>query len=291
VTSRELSLVLLSALLHALWNFRTKGSRNPLAFALLLTACTASCAICIFPFVEWREVPSQLWWVVSVSATVHTLYFYCLSKGYQSGDLSLVYPIARSTPAFVPLIAIPLLGERLSVPGALGIAVVVAGIWLVHAEGWRWRNLAEPGTKFALVTLAATVGYSLFDKQGMAILSDASWSSPVPRALVYFCVVETMMFALFLPLALREVGRAGLRTAAREELRTAAAAALASIASYTLILEAFRTASVSYVVAARQSSVLFALVLGGIFLRDRPSRPRMLGVIATVAGVVLIAIA
>jgi drug/metabolite transporter (DMT)-like permease len=291
VTGRDLALVLLSALLHALWNFRTKGSRNPLAFAVLLAACTAGGAVCLFPFVDWGELPSRLWWVVSASAVVHTVYFYSLSKGYQAGDLSLVYPIARSTPAFVPLIAVPLLGERLSVPGALGIAVVVAGIWLVHAEGWRWRNLAEPGTKFALATLAATVAYSLLDKQGMGVLSDTSWSSPVPRALVYFCVIETMMFALFLPLALREVGAAGLRRAAREELGTAAGAALASIASYTLILEAFRTASVSYVVAARQSSVLFALILGGIFLRDRPSRPRLIGAIATVAGVALIAIA
>jgi uncharacterized membrane protein len=70
-----------------------------------------------------------------------------------------------------------------------------------------------------------------------------------------------------------------------------AGAALAATASYALILEAFRTASVSYVVAVRQSSVLFAVALGVIFLRERPSRIRVLGALATVAGVALISLA
>jgi drug/metabolite transporter (DMT)-like permease len=291
VTPREISLVLLSALLHAAWNLSTKGSGNPVAFALLLRTTMACLLIALVPFFELSEIPAAVWWILLGSALVHTFYLYCLSKGYQSGDLSVVYPIARSTPAFVPLAAVPLLGERLSALGALGIAVVVVGIWLVHAEGWRWRNLGHPGVKYALLTLAATVGYSLFDKQGMAVFTDATWSGPIPRAMAYLFLLEVLGVPLFLPLALREVGVEGLRRAFRMEIRTVAGAALAATASYTLILEAFRTASVSYVVAARQSSVLFAVALGVIFLRERPSRIRVLGAFATVAGVALISLA
>ena len=69
------------------------------------------------------------------------------------------------------------------------------------------------------------------------------------------------------------------------EYRGAIGAGLASFASYVLILEAFRTASVSYVVAARQVSVLFAVALAALFLHERPSRLRLLGTLATVAGV------
>jgi drug/metabolite transporter (DMT)-like permease len=290
VTSREITLVLLSALLHAMWNLSTKGSRNPVAFAMVLSAITVVGLVALLPFFELGEIPWPAWRVLMASAVFHALYFFCLSKGYQSGDLSLVYPIARSTPAFVPLVAVPLLGETLSVPGALGIAVVVSGVWLVHADGWRRPRLRDLATRYALLTLAATVGYSLLDKQGMDALTGATWSSPVPRAVVYFFVVETLMFFLFFPLALRAVGAESLRGIARSELRGAAGAALASFASYSLILEAFRTAPVSYVVAARQLSVIFAVALGMVLLRERPSRVRLLGALATVAGVALIAV-
>jgi drug/metabolite transporter (DMT)-like permease len=245
VTPRELSLVLLSALLHALWNLSAKGSQNPVAFALLLRTTMACMLMTVLPFFELRDVPSEVWWIIGGSTIVHTFYLYCLSKGYQSGDLSLVYPIARSTPAFVPLAAAPLLGERISPLGALGIAVVVAGIWLVHAEGWRWRNLAHPGLKYALLTLAATVGYSLLDKHGMETFAEAVWSGPAPRALAFLVLLEAAGVPLFFPLALREVGAAGLRRAIRVEFWSVARAALAATASYALILEALGLVSLA----------------------------------------------
>ena len=66
--------------------------------------------------------------------------------------------------------------------------------------------------------------------------------------------------------------------------------ALASFASYALILEALRTAPVSYVVAVRQTSVIFAVILAVGWLGERPSRIRVLGGLATVVGVALIAL-
>ena len=65
--------------------------------------------------------------------------------------------------------------------------------------------------------------------------------------------------------------------------------ALISFASYGLILQALRTAPVSYVVATRQISVLFAVAIGALRWRERPSRLRLLGALATVVGVALVA--
>ena len=285
MTSRELTLVLLSALLHALWNFSTKGSRSPLAYALIIAGVTGGSLIPVLPLFDWRQVPSTVWAILLVSGGIHALYFYWLAKGYESGDLTLVYPIARTTPAFVPFLAVPLLGEHVSLAGALGIAVVVAGIWLVHAEGLRWRTFRDRAVLFALLTLATGVLYSILDKEGMARLNDVAWSGPAPRSVVFFVVEEAVMLVLLLPLALRDIGWARFRAVARAEYRGAIGAGLASFASYVLILEAFRTASVSYVVAARQVSVLFAVALAALFLHERPSRLRLLGTLATVAGV------
>ena len=69
------------------------------------------------------------------SALTHACYGLWLSRAYAHADMSLVYPIARSTPAFVPLIAVPLLGESVSPLGALGIALVVLSLWAVTADG------------------------------------------------------------------------------------------------------------------------------------------------------------
>jgi drug/metabolite transporter (DMT)-like permease len=149
--------------------------------------------------------------------------------------------------------------------------------------------MARSSLTFALLTLIASVGYSLFDKAGMSELGRAPWDTPVPRAIVYYVLLSLSGGLVFAPLALRRVPPRALAALARTELRSAVVAALVSFASYGLILQALVTAPVSYVVAARQSSVLFAIAIGVLRWRERPSRLRLAGALATVAGVALVA--
>jgi drug/metabolite transporter (DMT)-like permease len=288
----DLALVLASALLHASWSVSIKSSADPLSFNLLQSWVALAALALIAPAVAFGEIPRPVWLLLAATGPVHALYLYWMSRAYQYGDLSLVYPIARSTPALLPFVAAPLLGERISPGGAAGIAVVVTGIWLVHgARRWRAALLWEPATRFAFLTLAATVAYSLIDKAAMAELAGARWSSPVPRAVVYSILLSNAHAVCFAPLVLRARGAAALRATARSELRSATTASLVSFASYTLILSALESAPVSYVVAVRQSSVLFAVALGVLMLGERPGRERVWGTLATVAGVALIALA
>jgi drug/metabolite transporter (DMT)-like permease len=214
-----------------------------------------------------------------------------MTRAFEHGDLTLVYPIARSTPAFIPLAAAPLLGERISAGAALGIAIVVAGIWLVGAGGGVSRPaLLSTAARYAFLTLAAGVGYSLVDKAAMATLGAAPWSSAVPRAFVYAVLLGITGTFVFAPLAWLRT-RKGLAERLRHgQLGRATFASVVSYAGYALVLAAMQTAPVSYVVAGRQTSVLFALVMGVLWLRESPGRPRVLGAIATVAGVALIAL-
>lgn len=142
---------------------------------------------------------------------------------------------------------------------------------------------------FALLTLLASIGYSLCDKSAMAKLGAAPWDAPVPPAIVYYVLLSLSGGLVFAPLALRRVRPSELRALARGELRNAVIASLVSFASYGLILQALRTAPVSYVVAARQTSVLFAIAIGALRWHEQPSRLRLLGAAATVAGVALVA--
>jgi drug/metabolite transporter (DMT)-like permease len=283
--------VLGSALLHAIWSAAIKDSRDPLCFNLLQKCFFGvGFAVSLFGF-QWSEVPLEVWRLVAVTGVAHGLYFYWMSRSFEGADLSLVYPIVRSTPALLPFIAVGFLGESVSPAGALGIAIVVAGMWLVHTQGdLRLSALLRPGLGFAYLTLLATVVYSLTDKAAMARFSAAPWTGPLPRSIVYFWLITAANAALFVPLALRRVSGPLFREVARAEWPRAAGAVLISLASYTLILEAFQRAPASYVVAVRQMSVLFAMAIGAFALRERPGRPRVIGALATVLGVALIAL-
>ena len=291
MTSFELLLVLASAALHAIWSAAIKGSGNPLAFNLLQEAVAVTAALLILPLVELDEIPAAVWKLTAATGIAHGLYFYFMSRAYQEADLSLVYPIIRSTPAFLPLIAVPLLGESVSLWGALGIAILVAGIWLIHADrSPKLRTLRSRGIRFAYLTLAATVAYSLLDKQAMVHLSEAAWTGPLPRTVVFYFMLSVANTLVFVPLALRRVSWVALRQVGRRDGARAVAALAGSLLSYSLILEAFQTAPASYVVAVRQVSVLFALLFAVVWLRERPDRRRIIGATATVAGVALISL-
>ena len=291
MTAHELALVLASALLHAWWSFAIKGSRDPLAFNLLQLVAPFAILLALAPFVVWSEVPAPVWGLLAATSLFHGLYFYWMTRAFEHGDLTLVYPIARSTPAFIPLAAAPLLGEQISPGAGLGIAIVVAGIWLVGAGGAVSRSaLLSPAARYAFLTLAAGVGYSLVDKASMARLGAAPWSSPVPRAYLYAVLLGIAGTFVFAPLAWLRQRKGLLQRLRQGQLARASFASVVSYLGYALVLAAMQTAPVSYVVAGRQTSVLFALVMGVLWLGETPGRPRIWGAVATVAGVALIAL-
>jgi drug/metabolite transporter (DMT)-like permease len=290
VSATVIALVLASALLHAAWSASIKGSASPLAFNLVQTVVTVPFAALGLLAFDLGDVPPLAWACAVGTGVSHGLYLLWLSHALERADLTLAYPIVRSTPALLPLLAVPFLGEVPSPLGALGIAVVVSGIWLVHGSGLRLHTLVSPALRYAWLTLLATVGYSLSDKAAMAALDGGRWSGPLPAALAWFCVLSLAGSLVFVPLALRRVPRAQIQSVLRSDLGRASRAVLVSLIGYGLILEAFRHAPASYVVAVRQTSVLFAAWIGIAFLGERPDRARLAGAAATVAGVGLIGV-
>jgi drug/metabolite transporter (DMT)-like permease len=287
----ELGMVLLSALLHAVWNAHAKDTESPTAFLALLAIATVASGLLLVPFVDLGQVPASVWWIVPCTALIHTAYNICLGRAYERGDLSVVYPISRSTPAFVALIAIPVMNDPVSPMGAFGIGVVMLGMWLVHTDGRiAWKAMFAPGIGYAYLTLLTTVGYSILDKLAMKRFAAAPWQGAIPQALVYFYLLTTVQASLFVPIAYKQVPPGTFGRVLSARWGRLALGLVASVASYCLILEALRTASVSYVTAVRQSSVVFAAILSMLVLRESPSRPRLLGAILTVVGVASIAL-
>ncbi len=287
-----LGLVLLSSLLHAAWTASIKGSRDPLAFNLLQAVPFVPIVAGMLLVVDLSAVPARAWQMFAASSVVHAAYVYWLSRALETTDFSVAYPIMRSTPAFLPLVAVPLLGERVSLVGALGIGVVVAGMWLVHTRGsFRLANFVQPGTGFAYLVLLSTVAYSLTDKAAMVALTGNGWSQPVPASLLYFYGIGVGYAVCMAPFALRRTSLRDLATVGRREWRAILAAGAGSAASYSLILEAFRSAPASYVVTVRQASVLFAVAIAAFWFREAPGRARVAGALLTVLGVALVSLA
>ena len=289
--STDLAIVLASALLHAGWSVAIKASGDPLAFNVLQWLAFSLALVGLAPWIDLHALPGEVWWLLAGAGVAHGVYFYWLSRAFEHGDLSLVYPIVRSTPAVLPLFAIPLLGELPSPGGVLGIAGVVVGIWLVQGSGrLHARDFGATGLGFAYLTLGATVAYSLIDKQTMTLMAERAPVGPRPWAFVYMLLLSALSGGVLLPLALRARGLRALFRAGRGLFGRAALAAGVSGLSYGLCLMALETSDASYVVAVRQTSVLFAAILAVPLLGERVGLRRALGAIATVTGVAMIAL-
>ncbi len=279
-----LVLVLTAAVLHATWNALSKRARHPLCF--LWSAVTLASVLGLpaaLPMLLTGGVPLAAWPYVIATIGLHALYFYALGRAYQSGQFSVVYPVARGLGvALVPGIALLVFDEWPSPLGALGIGLVVIGVVALHLTGARpeaSRLALSAGTWWALATGLTTAAYSLVDKAGVMRLH------PVP----YIVLMFLGMSLALLPVVLSE--SPALRREWRANWQTIVAAAVMTLVAYLLVLFAFRLSKTAYVVAARETSIVLSALIGTFWFREGRSLPRLAGAAVILAGVVCVALA
>jgi drug/metabolite transporter (DMT)-like permease len=271
--------------MHAAWNALAKRGHNQFVF---LWSSVSLATLLLLPLGLLRlpaeSAPLRGLPFVAASVVIHALYFYALGRSYRHGDFSRVYPMARGLGvALVPLLALPLLGERLSWLGALGVGLVVLGIVALSVvPAGSVASVAGgrgAGTAWALVTGLTIAAYSLVDKAGVARLH------PMP----YIALMGLGLSVLLAPVVLAD--RAALGHEWRLNWRTILVASAMNLTSYLLVLFAFRLSKVGYVVAARELSILFSAFVGSLWLREGRLTPRLAGASVVLAGVVCIALA
>ncbi len=271
--------VLVGALLHAGWNALVKAGEDKEADTALVHGLGSVAAA---PLVLWVGLPEPAAWpYVALSGLIHLGYYTALAGAYRHGDLGLTYPIMRGfAPMLVALASASTIGERPS-PGAwLGIAGITLGVALV--------GLSNPGRAlhhgkavgFALANAAIIAGYTLVDGVGVRLAGDAA------RYVVALFLVDGLPYLLFVFVRRSPARRADLLAYARRRWPIALAGGLASIASYAIALWAMTRAPVASVAALRETSVLFATVLGVWLLKERFGGQRALGTLVLVGGVV-----
>jgi len=273
VSTAALALTLAAALLHAGWNVLLGGARDVRA----ATAVTLGLAVLLFAPVAaatWSVEASAVPWIVASSA-LELAYFVLLTAAYSRSDVSLVYPIARGTAPVLVLIVAGLVGATVGLWQAAGVALVGLGVVLVRGL----RGHADTrGLALALAIGGTIAAYTLVDNEGI------EHAAPVPYLVLVLAPVA--LAALLLEV---RAGRAGALRAVNG--RVAVAAAVASFGAYALVLAALELAPAASVAAVRESSILFAAVLGALFLRESVGLGRLAGAAFIVAGVVLVATA
>ena len=146
MTTVAFTLVIASAIFHATWNLLLKRSNHKIAFLWSLGAVSFAAFLipaAVSAYMDGIGARGVMFGVVS--ALLHGVYGLALSRGYQLGDLSAVYPISRGMgPALIPLAAVLLLDERASVAAGIGIALVVAGIYAISIQARSLRDLTQP---------------------------------------------------------------------------------------------------------------------------------------------------
>jgi len=291
-----LSLVLVAAVLHAGWNVLLKTSGDPLRTAVRLQAFGTAVLVPlgVVAWIAGGRPPIEPAAVALAlgSGALEAVYFVCLSAAYGRGDLSLVYPLARgSAPLLSILIGIGLLGERLGLPAAIGVAALVTGILLVARP---WRALRAAGREhrgaigFALATGASIAAYSAVDRVGVRILEPWLYGA-------FLAVFATVILAVTV-----EVGRRSgiISTPAVAERPTSVwrdgVAGVLSLTAYLLILFAYSQAPLAAVAPLRESGIVLAAAWGALRLGESNGRREAITRIAAaalvVAGAVLLAI-
>jgi drug/metabolite transporter (DMT)-like permease len=270
--------VLFSAGLHAAWNALVKTTDDAfLRFALI----DATGLVFSLGAVAFVPVPFGCWKYLGASAVIHVGYKAFLMWSYRSGDLSLVYPIARgSAPLLVAIGGVVFVNEPLGALGILGVVLVslgVASIALRRGSGTTHR--AALGA--ALLTGATIAAYTIADGLGVRC---------APTAFGY-AVWLFLLDGLAFPLWALATRRSSLPSWSDRQVLIGALAGLLAFSAYGITLWAQTKAPLAFVAALRETSVLIAAAIGVVLLRERAGKTRIISAAIVVAGVVLLRLA
>ena len=283
------ALTLLSAFFHAGWNLLARKYRGGNIFLRVPLLIAAVGLIPVLLAGVWSTpLPQGVWINFTISGICLAAYFLGLTQGYQSGEFSVVYPLARALPVLALALADIALGHPPTLIGWLGILLVALGCMTSPLDSLHSIHLSAYLNRtsiWILVTAAGMVGYTLADNQ--AVDRFAPGISPVLRYHVLALTVSALVFWFLLKLIRQPVSlERGL-----ENWKWPAVMAALLFLAYTLVLVAYQySTETSYVAAVRQFSLVIAVPIGAFYFKEASPLLRILAAVTITAGIILIAL-
>ena len=281
MTSGVLAAVLGAAFLHALWNSLVKSADDKfLASALVALWCgvAAFAAGLVLPWPSLAAAP-----LIAGSALVHIVYFLLVGRLYRNADLSVAYPIMRGfAPLIAALIALATLAETPGAIAALGISILVCGVILMGASGLAHGRIDSATIAVAVANSIVIAIYSVIDGEGARIAGPAA-----PFAFAYNAWADALTALAYGPVVVFLRGRAA-PVAFISGWRRGLAGGLAAFVGYATVIWAMTQAPIAAVAALRETSVVFAALIGVTLLGEQIRAPRMVAAFVILAGVVML---
>jgi len=267
--------VLGAAVMHAGWNAIVKVGLDRFSSILLLSMVQGVMALVLLPFFAAPLAAAWPW--VAASALLHIGYKLFLIRAYQHGDLSQVYPLARGTaPLIVALAGAIWLGETMTAGKTAAVAAIAIGVIVMSRNGGLDR-LPRKALLYALGTACFTASYTLVDGVGARIAETAS------GYVLWMFAGDALGMTGF---ALATRGRGALARLL-PAWRSGLAAGALSLGSYWIAIWAFTLAPLALVAALRETSVLFAMLIGVFVLGERANPWRWVSAGLILSGVAL----
>ncbi len=259
-----LGFIAIAAVLHAGWNILLKTAGDPLRTA---TVGMAAVSVVLVPValgfwlaLDRPSIPPVVWAIGVVSGLLEATYFITLTAGYERGEMSVVYPLARGTALVLAVvIGVVILGERLAPLAMAGVALLVAGLlvvqrpWRLAAQGRRDRAAAG----FALVTGIVIAAYTALDRT--AVTQTPPW---------LYAAILWPITAVALILVDRIRARRTTRPIPPLDRRTAVIGGFATFGAYAFVLAALSRAPLAIVAPLRESAVVIISAWGVLRLRE-----------------------
>ena len=277
MTPSIIVLVLLAALLHATWNAMAKSGGAP---GYSIASYRLTSAVFCLPLLFLLPLPLEASWPMLFASTViHTAYYLTLSKSYHSGDLSQVYPLFRGlAPVLVALGAAGLAGEYLGGGALIGIGLVSAGLISIAFAGGALGRIPTPALCWGLATSVLIAAYTVADGMGVRVAGNPF------SYIAWLFVLEPIPICAWLLLS----ERSGWFAYMRSRPGKIGAGSVAAAAAYGMVIYAMGVAPMGLVSSLRETSVIFAAVIGTLLFREPFGRQRIVAAILVCCGVALI---
>ena len=271
------ALVLLAALLHASWNAIAKSGGAP---QYSIASFRLVSAIVCLPLLFYLPIPLQDSWAMLLASTaIHTAYYVTLSKSYHSGDLSQVYPLFRGlAPVMVVVGAAVFAGEWLGTGGMFGIALVSLGLISITFSGGASGKISPLALRWGLVTSLLIAAYTVADGIGVRAAGNPY------SYIAWLFVLEPIPIGLWL-LARDRAGWFGYMAASPGKIL---AGSMAAGGAYAMVIYAMGVAPMALVSSLRETSVIFAALIGSLLFREPFGRQRVIAATLVCIGVILI---
>ncbi len=266
--------VLGAGLLHAGWNalLKSAGGGDPLLDTATVVAGSMFWSLLALPFVP-LPLPSA-WPLAAASTVIHFAYYLTLAQAYRIGDLSFAYPLMRGTaPLIVTVLGVLFLREIPAAQVMFGIALICTGI--VGIAFMRRNRHPAAAAWWAFANAAIIAVYTLVDGAGARASGNAA------SYVLWVTFVEAVAFLTWIRIRRGSPAIAYVRSQWRRGL----ICGLCSVVAYAIVLWAMTRAPVAAVAALRETSVLFATLIGAVWLKEGFGAARIAGACCVVLGV------